>query len=451
MSAPSYESVSSRNIDETATQTPSVSKPSGTSSGDLLLLFLCYNDTGVDSGEPDSITFPTGFQVIKSSMRTSERRHFIAYKIAGGSEPSSYDLTLTSASHKAQISILRFSNVDSIAPISDIIEDDFSGGDSGRFDGPAITATANQAAVRFGVINDNIDSTISADSGVTLIVNEDTTTGDDTTVVIGVDDSTYTSGASVPAQGFASTAADSTRMYTLLLNGPSTVVAATPVLESQTTHNGLTGGGVSAGGPFSIAKPAGVEEGDLLIGMFVSAANTISMDGFTNLSQVNNSPDTYSHLIAHKYATASEPSTYTVSVDENFYVCGFIVRVSNVDSSTPFADSDIGSEITNNWSYPATTPASKSLIIRGVFDDNDSIQEKRFNIACGGQMFFAQDGAGQDKSARIFTEPYSVVTGNQPLRNDAGGSKKIPFTLAINPDPSAGSSTHIQRTLLGVG
>ena len=52
-------------------------------------------------------------------------------------------------------------------------------------------------------------------------------------------------------------------------------------------------------------------------------------------------------------------------------------------------------------------------------------------------MFFAQDHV-VDKSVRFFTEPYSVVTGDQPLRNDSGGSDKIPFTLAINPDPSAG-------------
>ena len=390
-------------------------------------------------------------------MGVAERRHFIAYKIAGGSEPSSYDLTLTSASHKAQISILRFSNVDSIAPISDIIEYNFSGSDSGRFDGPAITATANQAAVRFGVINDNIDSTISADSGVTLIVNEDTTTGSDTTVVIGVDDSTYTSGASVPAQGFASTAADSTRMYTLLLNGPNTVVAATPVLESQVTFNGGTGG-QSAGTSHSLSKPAGIQEGDLLIAMLLSGADDITLDGFTTISKVTTAPGSKGYLVAYKYATSSEPSTYTATLISSLYIAGFIARISGMHESTPLADSDFGSEITHNWSYPATTPASKSLIIRGVFDSNDAMLENRFNIACGSQMFFAQDHV-IDKSVRFFTEPYSVVTGDQPLRNDSGGSTKIPFTLAINPDPSAGggggggesSLTHIYRTLLKVG
>src|SRR6185312_4275310 len=72
------------------TANPAPAKPTGTVSGDLVILGVCLDNIGV------TITWPTGFTVVTGaplSVTADGQEISCAWKIAGGSEPSTYAIT----------------------------------------------------------------------------------------------------------------------------------------------------------------------------------------------------------------------------------------------------------------------------------------------------------------------------------------------------------------------
>lgn len=92
----------------------SCSKPTGVSSGDLLLAQVTRND--------DAINMPSGWVQISDLKTTGSTHHFSnmwCYKVAGSSEPSSYSWSKTSGGGGSPmaIAIAAFSGVDTTGPI----------------------------------------------------------------------------------------------------------------------------------------------------------------------------------------------------------------------------------------------------------------------------------------------------------------------------------------------
>ncbi len=75
----------------TATTTLTITKPTGTASGDVLIASI-----SVDTGSSITITPPTGWTLVTRQNLTTTVGQGVYYKVAGGSEPTSYAWTLTS-------------------------------------------------------------------------------------------------------------------------------------------------------------------------------------------------------------------------------------------------------------------------------------------------------------------------------------------------------------------
>ncbi|HEY0191491.1 MAG TPA: hypothetical protein VGC42_10250, partial [Kofleriaceae bacterium] len=120
-----------------------LAKPAGTATGDVLLARITNrNQVGA------VLTTPAGWTVLRSDQSASQLKTWIAWKVAGASEPTSYAFGVSVASNVAG-SLSAFSGADAANPI-----DASSGqknGNSATLAAPAVTTTvANGLAVWFG-------------------------------------------------------------------------------------------------------------------------------------------------------------------------------------------------------------------------------------------------------------------------------------------------------------
>jgi hypothetical protein len=137
-SAISYRSQS----DETSFSATSIDidKPASTASGDLLIFFIT---TDTDH----TITYPDGFTQIEHSTLTSSG-FSVAWKLAGGSEPSSYTFGFSGATEIGVASLLSYSGVDQNSPIDlDAIESGAPGAGSPHTTAPVTPSQDNSMIV----------------------------------------------------------------------------------------------------------------------------------------------------------------------------------------------------------------------------------------------------------------------------------------------------------------
>lgn len=92
-----------------------LAKPAGTVSGDVMLAFLLAD--GVNSPASWATRLPAGWTVVQEDLDTNAFRFHgcIAYKVAGGSEPSTYGFTFGTQSGCGVI--ISYSGVDNTTPI----------------------------------------------------------------------------------------------------------------------------------------------------------------------------------------------------------------------------------------------------------------------------------------------------------------------------------------------
>ncbi len=87
-----------------------VNKPSGTASGDVLVSIFC-----VPQGQ--TITNPSGFTTLNTQNASTGVVIRTAYKVAGGSEPTTYTWTRSSSGNTKAATMLAFRGVDTSSPI----------------------------------------------------------------------------------------------------------------------------------------------------------------------------------------------------------------------------------------------------------------------------------------------------------------------------------------------
>lgn len=95
------------------TSTCVINKPTGTASGDLLVAYLA-------SGASVTFTLPSGWTLVSAYLNTgSNMTAGVAYKVAGGSEPTSYTFSDDTASGAPLCgAILTYRGVDTVNPIN---------------------------------------------------------------------------------------------------------------------------------------------------------------------------------------------------------------------------------------------------------------------------------------------------------------------------------------------
>lgn len=143
MGVPVVESISTYSTtSEPATHT--INKPAGTVEGDLLLLTV-YADRA------RAVTIPSGFTAVTGDVSAGTVGGGLAitlnisYKVAGASEPSSYDFSFD-ANEQAAAGMRRISGVDTANPI-DVFGTDNTTATTTTLDCPSVTTTNDDALV----------------------------------------------------------------------------------------------------------------------------------------------------------------------------------------------------------------------------------------------------------------------------------------------------------------
>lgn len=142
----------------TAVTSLSVNKPAGTVSGDVMLALGC---AGASNGLTSSGWTQTGTTIVIGSDMDSK----VFYKVAGGSEPSTYSWTVT-ASDNYVVSISTFRGVDNAAPINAIAQ--ATNVTTQNVTTPSVTSTATGLTLYLRHVRDDVNSsqTISVNGSV---------------------------------------------------------------------------------------------------------------------------------------------------------------------------------------------------------------------------------------------------------------------------------------------
>jgi len=142
-----------------------------------------------------------------------------------------------------------------------------------------------------------------------------------------------------------------------------TVSGPPGLLSASTVQNGTT-----------VAEPAGVLPGDLLIASLEVDANPVTVtgpSGWTRLLDTTVAPGTSSQNHAqvwYKVATASEPRTYSWGVPTGVYTDIAVMDYMNVSQSSP-VDASAGRDagVTNKPTTPSVTTTTAGDMVIAIF------------------------------------------------------------------------------------
>ncbi|MCP3698306.1 MAG: hypothetical protein GY920_07110 [Aliivibrio sp.] len=452
-----------KEIDATVgTSSPiSIDKPADTAAGDLLLATaVANNEIARDSFHSNGFNF---FLTSPSSGdTTASRQTYLAYKIATGSEPSSYDFDIDpGGTTKIGISLTRVSNVDTLCPIGSLrIYEEYDT----VHRSPPIEIDGDSLVFRLSSIEN--DGTYYPDTSITQLVGNETTTTSDTSHFFGYDTVSYGSGATAIGRGWTGTIDNSLNVsFVVYGSGQSNKVASGPILHSITEFKFVNSTNASE----EIDKPAGTTEGDLLVFFAVNpnAGNDgdnpkLTDESFTPVSSGALRSSYSDYLIAYKIATASEPSTYTLFPES---AGGALCRISNFDPSDPidFASShllrsDYGLD---SGVYPAVTAGSDNpLVLRGIMYSNATpMSSLQFPFMADSGTYptlirNAETTISNDAQINVYRE----AGGERNVReggywhNDGDGLLStdyiLPFTMAINTAPATSNNVRFGDTTI---
>jgi hypothetical protein len=158
-------------------QTLTVNKPTGVVSGDVIVVVIYSNEDSQSANTLSSEPTFTGWTKISEGAAyntSSSRRRWAYYRVAGGSEPSSWDFTITyivSGTANLVSVCSRFSGVDTANPVDVASTLDGETSSQTITFGGVTTATANTMLVMAGGSRRNLtttytDGTKIADSGI---------------------------------------------------------------------------------------------------------------------------------------------------------------------------------------------------------------------------------------------------------------------------------------------
>jgi len=236
----------------------------------------------------------------------------------------------------------------------------------------------------------------------------------------------------------------SVRDIVMAAAGASTKQGIFRVASSSTQNS-------AAGTSIVINKPSGVIKDDLLLAFIVTAtsASATLLTGWTLIKSTGNNPGV---LLAYKYATDSEPSTYTWSQGSSQTLSGSIVAYRNAvfdvaaslftSSANPLVSTAI--TVTSNNSiligFAARTAASISITESGsmtnIVTDNDAttpsyaIFEQAVNSGTTGTRSFTVGSATNVCSILFSLRPIlstPTYIGSQTTQNTVAGA-----TVVIN-------------------
>lgn len=278
-----------------AATTVATSAPSGIQDGDLLILI------GTAAGTPTSVTAPAGFTVVLYERGTLSNSIFIATKIAA-SESGTYTATWGS-SETSTLVMLAYRNATKINTIGTSTRV-LSATDAA----PAITPTFTGRLCALYAFSSN-RSVLSAPSGMTSRLVQSSVSPS-----VAVYDQALSAGVSSGTKTltWSGTSGYSMGVLFQVTNESSVAPDFVSSAVNQVTLNNQAS--------FSIPKPSGTIEGDLMIAIASHATTsgggaTASWSpvptGWTQIANQQAAPDL---MVAYKIATASEGASYAFGI-----------------------------------------------------------------------------------------------------------------------------------------
>lgn len=132
-----------------------LTKPTGTTTDDILFALL----KDASGGDPSSV--PSGWTLAGSDVLTSSVKHFLYYKVAGGSEPANYTWTWASGTRLTGTMICYRGGFNTADPIDVSSNTSYETSNTTCRAASMTVASIGSPIIFFGLVNDTLDGTVS--------------------------------------------------------------------------------------------------------------------------------------------------------------------------------------------------------------------------------------------------------------------------------------------------
>lgn len=335
-----------------------ISKPTGTTTGEWLVCIVSMDGSGTLSIDG---SFTEAFQLNGSTNSLA-----VFVRKVDGTEGGSF--TITSASESGAGVMFRVQDGDT-TNIVDVISV-FHGFPpvNGELEAPILYAESDDTLIIHACGADNGTTTLTKPSGDTAVVTNiaNASTASAQLTVSRIDQTS--AGYAAHAHFTTSLAGEEAISLTIALRSTSTPATypAQPVIRSVAQHAPLTTQNMN------IKKPYGTVDDDLLIAAAVSdVTGTLTPDGsFTSIRDTSNTA-VWSQM--YRRVAASEPASYTWSNTTAAAKSAVMLRVVNVDTTTPVDTSSQNTGTSTSIDASTITPSVDNclLLFLGGADDDD--------------------------------------------------------------------------------
>lgn len=417
---------SSASYNDTTNQTSrTIAKPTGTASGDWLLLSVSIDLTA-------TVTTPTGFTLVRTIADPSGAMSLYIFKRkADGTEGSTF--TIASDNEQTAGIIVRISGCDSTDCI-DVVST--ARGEQGKEPNarcPNAYSITDDALV-FRIVGIDGNNTLSTPTSHTLVVYQ--SGGSSGTALMVAYKSQASAGYTDSAYSTTGSAGEEYCAATVVVRSNTTeVLPDQPVIRCMSYVMPSTGNAIV------FDKPYGTVEDDALLMTLVSDSNNFNIDaGFSVIKESNVSTTIYAKMYG-RVAGASEGSTYTGTTGSITAAVGVLARIINADTTSPFDQSSVNTGTSTAPASTAITPSNdNSLLINFVgADDDDNTYDANYPSGWTGLISVAnQEGADCTYQLSLKTQTTAASTGTVTSALDLS-EQWVSILVSIAPAADAGS------------
>ena len=219
----------------------------------------------------------------------------------------------------------------------------------------------------------------------------------------------------------------------------------TAAANAAVSHRSFTCGQSGSTTTLTLAKPAGVQTGDVLVASvgFANSATVATPSGWTQVPGLRGTVGSGQELVTwYRVAGASEPASYTFTAGSGTdAISGGISAYTGVDTAAPIAGTP-GQTIQGNLTTSDTLPnsngtAAGSMRISAAGSDDGTNATYSAGLT---QMCDERNETGIDISTSTAYEPTGAGTTATRTVNRSDNARSVLHTLVLNPVPCGGGS-----------
>lgn len=429
---------SSATFEDASAQTSrTINKPSGTVSGDWLLLAVAIDLTA-------TINTPTGFTEVFAADDAAATSNMKLFKRkADGTEGATF--TITTTSEIGVGCIMRITGADSTDCI-DVLSSWQGTLSAGNvfLPCPQAYAESDDSVIVCIATLDGGTSTFTQPSGTTNVANDLGTSSSGAAMSVAYINQAsagYTSTLSfIPS----ATTEDGVGVTVVIRSNTTTSYPAQAVIRCGTYYQ------PNATNALTYLKPYGTVDDDLLLLIQSSDISaTLTPPGtFTSVQNSNNGTSIY-HQVYYRVAS-SEGSSYTGSNTTSAAKLGSLVRVVNYDTAAPINTSSVATGSSAAPGASTITPSvNNCLLVFTAGIDNNVVQYGTGTPSGYTNVFSTDTSVGLDVSTIIALKEQTTAAATGTVSGSTSGAELwVAINIAIAPVPVIGGSTFIPTIII---